>query len=159
MNPYYEAPHYPRASEIPDYQRTVFLGGSITGAENWQKRAAEKLLPYFTVFNPRRENYDSLVPDAEREQINWEHNSLQLCSILFFYFSFETVAPITLLELGASLESLKVSHYKRLYIAIHPDYKRKNDVVIQTELRNMKWRKNIKFNLEESIAQIIEENK
>ena len=154
---YIEAPHY-GYGKINDYTKTVFLAGSITGAQNWQKEVANTLLPHFNVFNPRRENFDVKNAHVEREQITWEHFHLNLVEITLFYFSWETVAPITLLELGAALEDSKVRQYKKIYISIHPDYSRKNDVVIQTELRNPKFAKNIKFDLNESIKQIIEEN-
>lgn len=157
MNNYYEAPNYPRANEIKDYSRTIFLGGSITGAEDWQKKVTPLLTPHFTVFNPRRKNYDTLIPNAEREQINWEHNALVLCEVILFYFSHETLSPITLFELGKMLEMSKISKYKKIYICIHPEYKRKNDVVIQTEITRPDFARKIKFDLLETMELIIRE--
>lgn len=126
-------------TEAPDYSyqkntlirsaNSVFLAGSITGAVDWQAEVAPKLLPYWHVFNPRHANYDGLIPDAEREQITWEFDALAFCNTILFYFSNETLAPITLLEYGKMLKS-----GKNLFVCIHPDYKRKNDVLIQTEL-------------------------
>lgn len=110
-------------------ENSIFLGGSITGAWNWQKYLASKLEYNWTIFNPRRENYDGLIPNAEREQITWEFKALQFCRNIVFYFSHETLAPITLFEYGKMLKS-----NKNLFVCIHPEYKRKNDVWIQTEL-------------------------
>lgn len=157
---YLEAPNYLHNAQrkIPDWRKTVFLGGSITGAWNWQNMAKEILLPHMNVFNPRRENFDVSGKGVEREQIMWERSYLDLAENLLFYFSYETLAPITLFELGASLENAKLVHYKKIYIAIHPDYKRKNDIIIQTELINNKFSKNITFNLNETLEQIIREN-
>lgn len=137
----------------------IFLAGSISNAHDWQVQAASVLLPHFNVFNPRRKNFDVLDKNAEREQITWEHTWLERCDIILFYFSYETVAPITLLEYGAALESTKANeNFQKIYGAIHPDYSRKNDVIIQTELRNPKWSKNITFDLSETLEQIIKEN-
>lgn len=134
---YLEAPNYHAPGTIADRDNTVFLAGSITGASDWQKNAATRLIDAgFTVFNPRRENYSTFDPAAEREQITWEHFYLELAGIHFFYFAPETVAPITLFEYGAILTQIQYSPWKKLYVAIHPEYKRKNDVIIQTELRN-----------------------
>jgi len=155
---YIEAPNKPDYRTL-DFHKTIFLGGSISGSHNWQLGAKDKLIQYFNIFNPRRENFDVLNASMEREQIGWEHGWLQTCEIVLFYFSFETVAPITLLEYGAALEYTKVCSYQKIYAAIHPEYKRKNDVLIQTELRNPKWSRNITFSLDETIEQIIKENK
>ena len=152
---YLEAPNHPGKLYIRDWSRSIFLGGSITGAMDWQKDAAAKLLPHFNVFNPRRENFDVTDKDAEHIQISWEHQYLSKVEVLLFYFDHATLAPITLLEYGAALESSKISTWQHVYAAIHPDYKRKNDVVIQTELRNPKWVRNISFNLNDTIDKII----
>lgn len=157
---YIKAPYYVQPGEIREWRKTIFLGGSLTGAEDWQKETADKFIDEgFYVFNPRRASFDANDKNAEREQITWEHQYLGLCEILLFYFSHETVAPITLLELGASLEKAKLEQYKKIYIAIDPEYQRKNDVVIQTELRNPKFAKNISYDLGETVQRIIKENK
>ena len=156
---YLEAPKYLRLGEIKDWQRTVFLAGSITGAINWQKEASDKLLPHFNVFNPRRANYDTLIPSEEKIQIAWEHDYLGYASIICFYFSNETLAPITLFELGKILGELPYKPYRKAYIAIHPEYKRKNDVIIQTELMSKETAKKTCFNLNEMLDLVIKENK
>ncbi len=154
---YIEAPN--RAAPI-DFTRSIFLAGSITGAYDWQKAAADKLLPFFHVFNPRRANYDVMDPSQERIQISWEHDYLYYSTIILFFFSHETLAPITLLEYGAWLEQSKMTPWKKIYTCIHPEYKRKNDVVIQTELRNPALVRNMFFapSPQEMINIIIKEN-
>lgn len=154
---YIEAPN--RNFRIKDWQRTVFLGGSITGVGDWQKAAAEKLLPYFSVFNPRRKDFDVTDPAQERIQITWEFDYLEYCAITVFYFAPETLAPITLFELGKMLEKLQHAPWRKIYIAIHPDYKRKNDVLIQTELISKETAKRTCFSLEEMLGLVIKENK
>ena len=40
-NIYLEAPNYLKPGEIKDWERTVFLAGSISTARNWQIEAKE----------------------------------------------------------------------------------------------------------------------
>lgn len=160
MKPLYiEAPNYHNPGDLNDKQNTIFLAGSITNAANWQNTTAQTLLDAgFTVFNPRRDNYNNQELNIEHNQISWEHYYLNLAGNYLFYFAPETLAPITLFEYGTILTELKYTPWKKVYVAIHPEYKRKNDVIIQTELRKPELIKNIKFNLEETIKQIINEN-
>ncbi len=153
---YIEAPNHPVGALY--WPKTIFLAGSITGASDWQVFAKNSLLSHFNVFNPRRANFDVTDENVEREQITWEYTYLSKCEIVMFYFAPETLAPITLLEYGAQLEESKVVSFRKLYIAIHPEYKRKNDVSIQTELRNPRWGRNINFSLGQTINQIIKDN-
>lgn len=130
---YIEAPEY---KPLTNDKKSVFLAGSISNASDWQKTALDALKDQYHVINPRRENYSSLVPYAELEQITWEHHYLNRADIILFYFSWETVAPITLFEYGATLERLNSRYAQKVVVAIHPDYSRKNDVRIQTQLRH-----------------------
>jgi hypothetical protein len=88
---------------------SVFLAGSIEmgKAEDWQV-AVEKELKEFevTVFNPRRNDWDSSWEQKESSdqfnyQVNWELNRLEESTVVFMYFSPGTQSPISLLELGA----------------------------------------------------------
>lgn len=147
---YIEAPNMPVINgDIYDvcsfYSKSIFLAGSITGAENWQLKAAEKLIHHYNVFNPRRKNYDVMDPALE-EQITWEFKQLRECRNILFWFSWETNAPITLFEYSKEL-----MRNKNLFIGIHPDYKRKNDVLIQTKLERPDLAKSIVFSLDELI--------
>ena len=111
---------------------SIFLGGSITGAIDWQEKVAPQLEDRnFTVYNPRRKNYDVGNIEMEKEQIRWEKYFLDYCDFLFFYFSKETVAPITLFEYGCYIKS-----DKKIIVYAHPEYPRLRDLLIQTELRN-----------------------
>ena len=155
---YIEAPE-PLSDRIDlDLDRIVFLAGSITGAENWQKRATETLLPHFNIVNPRRQSFDVSRKDIEEEQITWEYGWLRYSNILLFHFSHETVAPITLFEYGAALEWARNYKWIKIYVSIHSDYSRKNDVVIQTRLRNPEVSKNIYFSLDECLENMIKDH-
>lgn len=133
--------------EMPHPNQCLFLAGSITGAWNWQQVAKDKLLDKFHILNPRRESFDKSNLDVEREQIEWEHEYLEYTHNILFYFSNETLAPITLLEYGCYLAS-----DKKLFVCVHPEYKRKNDVVIQTELRRPEQK--IYFNFDEFLEEV-----
>ncbi len=87
---------------------SVFLAGSIEmgAAEDWQvKLQNELILLPITIYNPRRDEWDSSWEQRETNsqfshQVNWEMNKLEKSDIIFMYFSPETKSPISLLELG-----------------------------------------------------------
>ncbi len=116
----------------------VFLAGSITGAKNWQENSTTALSEEnCIIYNPRRKVFGPEV--SSQEQIEWEYYALRESDIVVFYFSSETLAPITLFEYGAALERIKTqnSHNKYLVVYCEPEYKRKEDVEIQTKLMNL----------------------
>ena len=152
---YIEAPQRIKLGSDNVYpHNSIFLAGSITGAVDWQNRAKDCLIPYYNVFNPRRENYSTFDPSVEKEQITWEHDHLLFCDNIMFYFSHETLAPITLLEYG---KMLSIAQWVQLniFVCIHPEYKRKNDVLIQTELMENSKVHPIKFDIYEILEEII----
>lgn len=154
---------YVRAPEPFDWSNnpevSLFLAGSISNAKNWQETITKivheghTLETFFHIFNPRRENYNVLDPAVEVEQITWEYNAIHTCNHILFWFSHETLAPITLFELGSALKS---HDHDDIYIGIDPEYKRKNDVIIQTRLRNPELAARIVYSQEELVKQIIE---
>ena len=117
-----------------DNELTLFFAGGITDCPNWQKELLEYLAPRLkdynlTVFNPRREIFPIDDSNAAKEQITWEFNFLRKANIISFWFPKETMCPIVLYELGAwSMTE------KPLFVACHPDYERRQDVEIQTQL-------------------------
>lgn len=108
-------------------KKGIFLAGSITGARNWQQIASRELIAHLSVFNPRRESFDVTKEDESKKQIDWEYNYLHRVKIIMFWFSNETLAPITLFELGAALERKD----QKIYVGCDPEYKRKFDVTYQ----------------------------
>src|SRR5574343_1260961 len=93
----------------------------------------KKTLASFSCFNPRREAFDVTDASQDRVQIPWEFRMLRFAHFNLFYFSLETFAPISMWELGAALERSVTSGERNIYVALHPEYKRRNDVIIQTE--------------------------
>lgn len=109
---------------------SVFLAGGITGCPDWQSEIMGKLVnDDITVLNPRRADFPIHDPGAAREQIYWEHTHLRKADVILFWFPCETLCPIVLYELGAwSMTN------KSIVVGVHPDYQRRADVEIQTEL-------------------------
>lgn len=126
-----------------------FLGGGITNCPKWQQEVIGHLEnislrePDFAsrlvVFNPRRENFPIDDPDAAREQISWEFKWLQQMDLFSMWFSGgESDQPICMYELGRNLQRMMSrfpdDYQERILISCDPEYKRFQDVKIQTEL-------------------------
>lgn len=146
---YYECPNVMPLNET---RPSIFLGGGISGCADWNsivKDELHKSHPDLVVVNPRRSQFDINDKSALKHQIKWEHDHLRSCDAILFWFCEETLCPITLYELGAHAMTTK-----RLFVACHPNYKRKEDVVMQLSL----VRDDIKvvFSLEELVEQVRE---
>jgi hypothetical protein len=132
--------------------KTIFLAGSITGATDWQSKVVSEFkanaLTRITLLNPRRSTPYS--PEMDSLQIPWEYNALRKADIIFFYFSNETVAPITLFELGAALER----DNQTLVISAHKDYPRLRDLHLQTSLKRGQY---VSTGLDVGIGRLMEE--
>ncbi|MBA7517298.1 hypothetical protein ES705_09351 [subsurface metagenome] len=131
--------------------RSLFLAGGISGCENWQSRMALYLrdLP-IVLLNPRRKDFPIDDPEAAQAQIEWEYNHLRRASMILFWFPFETLCPIVLYELGAwSMTD------KKIFVGVHPEYKRRQDVEIQTKL--VRPEVQIVYDLGSLLEQIISE--
>ncbi len=110
---------------------SIFLAGGISNCPNWQKEVADSLNEYdITVYNPRRKNFPIDIKEESEKQIKWEFDKIRKADIIVFWFSYATLNPITLFEYGAALE-----RNQKIIVGIHPDYKRKIDVEIQTKLK------------------------
>jgi len=110
--------------------KSLFLAGGIQGCENWQQEMRKYLnnVP-IVLFNPRRKDFPIDDPSAAQAQIEWEFEYLRKASMILFWFPKETLCPIVLYELGSwSMTD------KKIFVGIHPEYKRKQDVEIQTKL-------------------------
>jgi len=90
----------------------IFLAGSIEmgKAEDWQTKLFHSIITHdVTVYNPRRENWDSswtqdISNPFFKEQVVWELDHIDLADVVVFYFDAHTMSPITLMELGIVLE-------------------------------------------------------
>lgn len=132
----------PENYKITSYDVKCFLAGGITGCHDWQKELIEELDKYglddLTLFNPKREKFDTSDRNATYDQICWEFAYLNSMDIFSVYFTKDTLQPITLYELGRYIEVMKNTfprdYEKRIIISMEPGYERADDVIIQTNL-------------------------
>lgn len=130
---------------------SIFLAGGITGCPDWQTELKDKLFDTkLTLVNPRRENFGETDP---KEQIKWEFHHLRMVDAISFWFPSETLCPITLFEYGKWLGGNRMLS-RKLFVGCHPDYQRKLDLIVQTELENKEIQ--IVHSLEELAEQIKE---
>lgn len=124
MAQYIEAPYQ-------DEWRVLFLGGGITGTEDWQAIAAEALIDLdIVIMNPRRKSFDISKKEESVKQIAWEYRQLRKCDECLFYFPSSSICPITLFELGSQLGMAG----KRIFIGTDPSYTRRMDIEVQVSL-------------------------
>ena len=129
MTIYIEAPWIVKT---PIIGRSIFLAGGITNCWNWQNEAKIKLMEskvFDFVINPRREHFDISDKTQLPIQIEWEYNHLKVSSIVMFWFTADTLQPITLFELGKLIGA-----NKQIYVGCDPKYARRLDVITQLGL-------------------------
>jgi hypothetical protein len=143
-----EAPnkYTPKENEI-----SFFLGGGITDCSDWQAELIELLkdVPDVVLYNPRRKNFPIKDPNAAQEQITWEHDYLKEVDNLIFWFAKGSLNPIVLYELGRYGNS----GYRPEFIGMDKEYKRQQDVLIQTGLDRPEVK--IVYSLEDLSIQIL----
>jgi Nucleoside 2-deoxyribosyltransferase like len=125
MGKYIEAPE-----EFSSQGETIFCAGGISNCPDWQSQMVEFLKhSNLIILNPRRANFPIHDKTASQQQITWEYKHLRLAKFILFWFPCESICPITLYELGAwSMTD------KPLFVGIHPNYPRRQDVEIQITL-------------------------
>lgn len=97
----------PNKFDVSD-KNSIFLAGTIDNgnSEDWQTRFTQWFTAIdFTVFNPRREDWNSeLKPKIDvpefKEQVDWEHDALNSSDYIVFNFLKDSVNPITMMELA-----------------------------------------------------------
>ena len=118
----------PQESET--ISKGLFLAGAITGAPNWQEDVVRLLgSENITIFNPRRDIFPVDNPNSAEAQIRWECKYLRRADAISFWFAMESLSPIVLYELGAWSMTEKT-----IFVGVHPKYKRRLDIEIQTKL-------------------------
>lgn len=132
-------------------KKSVFLAGGIMQCPPWQKDMVNLLKDEenLVLLNPRRENFPMGDPNAETEQITWEHDMLEEADAILYWFSPPTNNPIVFYELGKFINT-----NKDIFIGVHPDFERKSDVRIQVGLIRPGLR--IVHTLEDLAAQVKE---
>lgn len=135
---------------------SLFLAGGITGTHNWQKDFIEKVKDLeITIINPRRsKDFDWNDKNVSSEQIKWEHKFIRKANLVLFWFPPETLCPIALFELGATLERWKFNRKQVLFIGCDKDYQRKFDIIEQ--LKNQEYEYPLYENLDD-LANLVKE--
>lgn len=118
---------------------SVFLAGSIEMGQaiNWQFIAEQQLSEHdVDIYNPRRSDWDASWEQTTdspnfREQVEWELDMLEECSIIMMFFDGKTKSPITLMELGLFANSGK------LIVCCPKGFYRKGNVDIVCERHNI----------------------
>lgn len=129
----------------------LFVAGGISECPDWQSEIILALNELNIVsVNPRRNTGFATTGEMAKEQIKWEHEALNKANAVLFWFPFETLCPITLLELGSAM----LRENQKLFVGVHPDYKRDFDVREQLFLQRPEVE--IHSTLEELTQEIIE---
>jgi hypothetical protein len=134
---------------------TCFLAGGITNCPTWQNDVIKAISKYFDfmkqeipgsedgddliLINPRREHFPINQPNAAREQITWEFDNLQKMDIFsMFLCSGPSDQLICMYELGRNILKMQYEYPEswkdRIVITCNSNYKRLNDVLVQTGL-------------------------
>ena len=163
---YIEAPkeykYKDKSFPYEEWKKSLFLAGGITNCPNWQQELVQLLKDVdLIIFNPRRDNFPIDDPNASYEQIKWEYNKFQVCKQILFWFSRGSLNPIVLFEYGRwSYMAKKFWQYQiKIFVGIDTEYKRKQDVEIQTKLLDpIEQHLKIVYSLEDLAKQIIDYN-
>ena len=123
-------------------KKAVFLAGSIEVGEaiDWQAQVSEALSDQdILVLNPRRSDWDSSWEQSIdhpqfREQVEWELNALERADTIIMYFDPDTMAPITLLELGLHAKTSA----EKLIVCCPDGYWRKGNVDIVCNMHGVR---------------------
>ena len=137
--------YFPQATDI-----CIFLAGGITNCPDWQGEVIKHIkddivttlkqeMTYMVLVNPRHEKFNAEDKSATRNQIGWEFKWLERADILsILYSDSESVQPIALYELGRNIVRMQMKFpadwRDRIIISVDENYKRKEDVIVQTEL-------------------------
>lgn len=141
----------PERDELKAGIKSIFMAGGIVNCPDWQSEVVEHLgslgIEDYVLFNPRRKKFPFDDPTAAPEQIVWEYDYFRLADAILFWFPCETLCPIVMYELGAwSMTD------KPIFVGVHPDYQRRQDVEIQTKL--VRPEVNIVYSLDELVVQV-----
>lgn len=147
---------------------SIFLAGGISNCEDWQSKASKALSrqDYLTVVNPRRNDWKMDKNEVEESviQIAWEFDYIRRVSDVLFWFTDDTLQPITLYELGAALErnhkywdESENPQGQRIFLGADKAYKRLLDVKVQAKLVGYKWE--IRDNLETLLKDVVQYHK
>ena len=128
----------------------IFLAGGIQKCIKWQEMIIKdfqdveniELTPDYKnglyLLNPRRADWIE-EPGAAERQIEWEFDMLERSDVFTMYFAGgESLQPICMYELGRNILKMRYEYpltwMNRIIITCDKNYKRLNDVLVQTRL-------------------------
>lgn len=141
----------PEHRYFPPKSLRIFLAGGICKCIEWQKKVIDILTkndneirvenPTYNeiyLLNPRRTDWIE-EPGAAERQIEWEFDMIERCEMFTMYFAGgESDQPICMYELGRNLLRMRYEYPStwkdRIVITCDSNYKRLNDVLVQTRL-------------------------
>lgn len=153
----YKSPSRPKNLEYP----SIFLAGSIEmgKAEDWQTIVTNGLsdIPNLNIMNPRRDDWDSswvqTIDNPQfNEQVTWELEMQENADVIIMYFDKDTMAPITLLELGL----FGIPNNENMIVCCPDGFYRKGNVDIVCDRYGIKQTNNINDLIEMSRKLIID---
>ncbi|KAI1866769.1 hypothetical protein JX265_001142 [Neoarthrinium moseri] len=121
------------SGEAVRHSKTVFLAGTTTGPPDWREMVSGELssLPV-TIFNPLRPDWDdSWTEDDFRKQVDWELSKQERADVVAVYFGANTLAPISLLELGLCAKENKAIVY------VQDGYQKKGQVRLIYDVKSL----------------------
>jgi hypothetical protein len=120
--------HYPPTRPTLDKTSIILFGTIQRGEDDWREVLASSLsdLP-IAILNPHRDDWDSSwVEDMSdpkfKEQVNWEMDYAQKADIIVFNFAPDSLAPVSMLELGMYAGTGKV------ILRYHEEFKKKGNL-------------------------------
>lgn len=132
-------------------RKSIFLAGGIMMCPPWQDEMIKLLEDTsLIILNPRRKNFPMDDPSESDRQIEWEFKHLGKADAVLYWFSPPTNNPIVFYELGRHIET------KKVFVGVHPDFERKQDVYTQVGL--VKPNLYIVNTLQQLATQVIEWN-
>lgn len=142
----------PEHRYFPKKSLKVFLAGGICNCVDWQKKVIEEFKKdedqiiirnnsswdELYLLNPRRVDWIE-EPGASERQIEWEFDMLERSDVFTMYFAGgESLQPICMYELGRNILKMRYEYpltwKDRIIITCDKNYKRLNDVLVQTRL-------------------------
>jgi hypothetical protein len=134
--------------EAAGTEKSLFIAGGISNCPDWQFQFINLLKSTrLVVYNPRRSDFDVSKKEESVRQIEWEHHMLLASSAVSFWFPKETLCSITLFELGKM-----ASKHGQIFVGVHPDYARKQDVEVQ--MRLMRPHVRVVYNIDDLATQV-----
>lgn len=120
---------------IDNLERRLYLSGGVAGCPDWQSEMIKSLeKTSLIIFNPRRQFLLTNMPEVVQAQREWELGYIRLASAVAFWFPKESLCPSTNFELGLLSTKYRYAQAIEIFVGIHPDHTRHDDILTQVEI-------------------------